>query len=205
MQAREDITGAARRQFAYYKHLGDRVLERLDADQLHWEPVPGGNSVATLAKHLAGNMRSRFVDFLTADGEKPTRDREGEFAADAAAPEVVRMRWERGWAAVFAALDEVDRAGLRDPDGQERIVYIRAKGHTVTEALLRQLCHYGYHVGQMVLLARMLLGDAWESLSIPRGGSAAYNAASFAAGPRREHFTEEFLGSVAAPPRDAQT
>ena len=180
---------SARLQFAYYKSLGDKTLARLTEEQLHWQPGEEGNSVATIVKHLSGNMRSRWTDFLTTDGEKDFRDREGEFTPDASPKAVVLMRWEKGWASVFAALDAVEASG----GDLEQLVYIRAKGHTVTEAINRQLCHYAYHVGQMVFLGRMLQGEAWESLSIARGASRAYNAKSFAEGQRREHFTQEFL------------
>lgn len=181
---------AARQQFAYYQHLGTEALERLTGAQLQWSPSPESNAVATIVKHLHGNMLSRWTDVLTADGEKPWRDREGEFSPDDASREEVMRRWREGWTAVSAALDAIEAAGV-DPDAH--IVYIRAKGHTVTEAIQRQLCHYAYHVGQIVLLSRLLVGADWKSLSIPRGDSTAYNAASFASGQRREHFTEEFL------------
>ena len=180
---------SVRLQFAYYKSLGDKTLARLTEEQLHWQPGEEGNSVATIVKHLSGNMRSRWTDFLTTDGEKDFRDREGEFTPDASPKAVVLMRWEKGWTLVFAALDAVEASG----GDLEQLVYIRAKGHTVTEAINRQLCHYAYHVGQMTFLGRMLVGEAWESLSIARGASRAYNAKSFAEGQRREHFTQEFL------------
>ena len=128
---------SARAQFAYYRHLGRQTLVRLSPKQLRAVPFPGGNSVATVVKHLHGNMRSRWTDFLTADGEKPWREREAEFEADEVTREEVLARWEEGWATVFAALDEVEADG-----DLERLVYIRAKGHTVTEATNRQLCHY---------------------------------------------------------------
>jgi len=177
-------------QFAYYRHLGDQTLERLSEEQLHWQPGPESNSVATIVKHLSGNMRSRWTDFLTTDGEKDFRDREGEFSPDAARREVILMRWETGWKLLFEALDtEGVDAKL------ESLVYIRAKGHTVIEAINRQLCHYAYHVGQMVFLGRLLLGPSWESLSIAKGQSQAHNEASFEEGRRREHFTRQFKDS----------
>ena len=179
---------SARAQFAYYRHLGGQTLERLSPKQLHAVPHLGGNAVATIVKHLHGNMRSRWTDFLTADGEKPWREREAEFEPDDATHEEVLARWEEGWVTVFAALDALEADG-----DLERVVYIRAKGHTVTEAINRQLCHYAYHIGQIVLLGRMALGEDWDSLSIPRGGTAAYNEASLGAGQRREHFTEAVL------------
>ena len=160
-------------------------------DELHWEPAPGANSAATVVKHLAGNMRSRWTDFLTSDGEKDFRDREGEFTADAAAGDVVRLRWIRGWDTLEGALASLTEADLG------RTVYIRNQGHSVLEAILRQLSHYHYHVGQLVYVAKVLRGEQWRSLSIPRGGSAAYNADHFASAPRRTHFTDEWLDADA--------
>ena len=179
---------ASRLQFAYYKSLGDQTLARLTETQLHWQPNPESNSIATIVKHLHGNMHSRWTDFLTTDGEKDFRDRDGEFTPDAADKTLVLERWASGWQLVFEALDAVETSG-----DTEQLVYIRAKGHTATEATCRQLCHYAYHVGQITYIGRTLLGEDWPSLSIPRGASEAYNAASFGQGKRREHFTREFL------------
>lgn len=172
-------------QFRYYKSLGDKTLERLNEEQLHWQPGEESTSAATIVKHLAGNMHSRWTDFLGTDGEKDFRDRESEFEVDDASKDVIRFRWESGWKVLFATF-----ATLTDHD-LERIVYIRAKGHSVTEAIHRQLCHYSYHVGQLVWIGKLLLGSDWESLSIPVGASQEFNANSFAKGQRREHFTED--------------
>ena len=172
-----------RRQFAYYRALGQGALDQLSPDQLFWLPAPDANSVGTIVKHLHGNMRSRFTDFLTTDGEKDFRDREGEFAAVTDAAEVQRMYTE-GWEVVERTLAELTESDLR------RTVFIRSKGHTVLEAVNRQLAHYAYHIGQIVLLGRVQRGAAWKSLSIPRGESAAFNAASRGAGRRRGHYTE---------------
>jgi len=181
-------------QFNYYKSLGDKTLERLSEEQLHWQPGAGSNTIATLVKHLSGNMHSRWTDFLISDGEKAARDREGEFTESAVDKEVTLQQWEAGWKVLFQALAEVETL---DTASLEQVVYIRNMGHTVTEAINRQLCHYSYHVGQIVFIGRMLLGDKWESLSIPKGGSGSYNKKSFAKGKRKEHFTEEWMGKKA--------
>lgn len=183
-----DFLSSARKQFAYYKLLGDQALSQVTDEQLIWQPNPVSNSLATIVKHLAGNMRSRWTDFLTADGEKPWRAREAEFDNDLASRAEVLAHWEAGWQCLFAALDALTEADL------DRTIYIRNQGHSVTEAINRQLAHYPYHVGQLVYVARLAVGEAWQSLSIPRGNSAAYNAEKFARPPHREHFTDEKLG-----------
>ena len=165
---------SARRQFQQYKSLGEKSLERLESDQLIYTPAPESNSVAVVVKHMWGNMRSRWTAFLTEDGEKPWRQRDEEFEEGAVSKETVMQWWEEGWACVFDALKD-----LTDED-LDRIITIRGEGHTVMDAINRQLTHYAYHVGQVVYLAKMLKGEAWDSLSIPRGGTAAFNAAKFA-------------------------
>ncbi len=171
--------------FRYYKKLGEGALAQVSDPQLHEQPDPEANSLATIVKHLHGNMRSRWTDFLSTDGEKPWRDREGEFEDTLTGRAEVLAAWEEGWGVLFQALESLQ------PEDLERLVYIRNQGHTVLEAIHRQLGHYAYHVGQMVFWARHLCGAEWQSLSVPRGGSAAYNAESFAAGPRRKHFTDD--------------
>jgi hypothetical protein len=122
-------------------------------------------------KHLAGNMRSRWTDFLASDGEKPDRDRESEFIEDVVPRERIMQTWESGWAAVFAALEPLS------DDDLSRTVYIRREPLSVVEAIVRQVEHYGYHVGQIVLIAKHLRGDTWKYLTIPPGGSQAFNRA----------------------------
>jgi hypothetical protein len=177
---------SARQQFAYYKLFGDRTMHQLTDDELFWQYNPASNSIAIIVKHLWGNMLSRWTDFLTTDGEKDFRDREAEFDGDIQDRTELLNKWEAGWACLFTAL-----AGLTE-DQLTNIVYIRNMGHTVVEAINRQLAHYAYHVGQMAYIGRMIKGDDWQSLSIPRGNSAAYNAEKFARPRHREHFTEEW-------------
>lgn len=182
-----DYLTSARKQFAYYKLLGDQTFAQVSDEQLFWQPNAACNSLAIIAKHLWGNMLSRWTDFLTSDGEKPWRAREAEFDNDRTTRAEVLAHWEAGWQCLFAALD-----GLTETD-LARIIYIRNQGHTVLEAINRQLAHYPYHVGQLVLMGKLVRGEAWQSLSIPRGDSAAYNAEKFAQPPHQEHFTEEKL------------
>jgi hypothetical protein len=183
-----DFLSSARKQFAYYKLLGEQAMSQVTDAQLTWQPSAESNSLATIVKHLSGNMLSRWTYFLTTDGEKPWRTREAEFDNDLGTRAEVLAAWEAGWACLFTALEGLAEADL------SRTIYIRHQGHSVTEAINRQLAHYPYHVGQMVFLARLVAGAAWQSLSIPRGNSAAYNAEKFARPPHQEHFTDEKLG-----------
>lgn len=159
-----------------------------DDDALFWHPHEESNSIAVIVKHLWGNMLSRWTDFLHSDGEKKWRNRDEEFVGDLQSREEIMQKWEEGWACLFNALE-----GLTEED-REKIVYIRNQGHTVTEAILRQLAHYASHIGQIVFLGKLLVGHQWESLSIPRNKSAGYNAEKFAGEKQKEHFTDEWLG-----------
>ena len=183
-----DFLRSARKQFEYYKLLGDQTFAQLPDEALFWQYNAESNSIAIIVKHLWGNMLSRWTDFLTTDGEKPWREREAEFDNDLTTRAEVLEKWQAGWQCLFAALDALTPADL------DRTIYIRNQGHTVVEAINRQLAHYPYHVGQIVFVARLVANEAWQSLSIPRGASAAYNAEKFAKPPHQEHFTDEQLG-----------
>ena len=183
---------SARKQFEYYKALGERSIAQLSDEELFWQYNPESNSIGIIVKHLWGNMLSRWTDFLTSDGEKEWRQREAEFDADIKDRQELMEKWNAGWACLFTALDSLNE------DNFDTTIYIRNMGHTVVEAINRQMAHYAYHVGQMAYIARMIKGTAWQSLSIPRGESAAYNQAKFAKPKHREHFSEEWI----APKRD---
>ena len=172
-----------RKLFTYYQGLGERAIAQVKDEDLHRALGEDANSISVIMRHIAGNARSRFSDFLTSDGEKPWRDREGEFTEKAATREDLLDDWSGGWSCLFSAMDALTEADL------ERIIHIRNEGHTVQEALHRQLAHYGYHVGQIVVLARAFVGSAWVSLSIPRGKSQAFNAEKFTEEKGRRHFT----------------
>lgn len=182
-----DYLNSVRKQFEYYKLLGDKTFSQLEDESLFWQFNEESNSIATIVKHLHGNMMSRWTDFLTTDGEKEFRDREAEFDNDLLTRQDLLQRWEQGWACLFAALDTVGA------DDLDRVVYIRNQGHTVMEAINRQLAHYPYHVGQIVFIGKMITGGSWKSLSIPRGGSSAFNAEKFAEPKHNAHFTDEVL------------
>lgn len=153
----------------YYKALADRAMAQVSDEDLAREIDAETNSVAIIVKHMAGNMRSRWTDFLTSDGEKPDRHRDSEFeAAPATRAEVLRM-WEAGWECVFRALEE-----LADADLSRRIT-IRTEPHSVMQAINRQVAHYSYHVGQIVLLCKHFKRGDWQTLTVPRRRSAEFN------------------------------
>ncbi|MFI5195347.1 MAG: DinB family protein [Chitinophagales bacterium] len=164
---------SAKKQFAQYKALGEKSMAQIPEEKLFWQINEQSNSVSTIVKHLWGNMRSRFTDFLTSDGEKSWRNRESEFENDLNSRDLLMARWNEGWDCLLATLDELQEKDLLS------IVSIRNEKHTVTEALNRQLTHYAYHVGQIVFLAKVISGQNWKSLSIPRGQSDQFNAEKF--------------------------
>jgi len=153
--------------FQSQKALAEKAMAQVGAEELHWHPDPESNSIAILIKHLAGNMLSRWSDFLTTDGEKPGRNRDGEFIDEGASHEALMALWENGWNRLFVALGSLSEEDL------QKTVTIRGRPLTVLEAINRQISHYGYHVGQIVYIARHLAaqrpgGDAWQSLSRPK-------------------------------------
>ncbi len=166
MSEREDIgvefLRSARSRLESLKTLGDQALARLDDAELTATLDPESNSVAVLVQHIAGNMRSRWTDFLTTDGEKPDRNRDSEFEPGLAAKAPLRQRWEEGWRILFAALDALK------PEDLNRTVVIRSERLTALDAINRQLVHYGQHVGQLVYLAKHYQWRTWKSLSVPR-------------------------------------
>ena len=156
-------------EYRRYKALGEGTFRQLSAEELVTDTA-GANSIAMIVWHIAGNLESRFTDFLTTDGEKPWRDRESEFEARDVSPAEVAGKWDQGWGVLFDTLAE-----LTDDDMASEVT-IRSVPHRVDEALLRSLAHAAYHVGQIVYLAKSFRGDDWEYLSIPPGQSEAYNA-----------------------------
>ena len=150
-------------QFEKMKQLAEGALAQVGDDQLNVALDAESNSLAVIAKHMAGNLRSRFTNFLTTDGEKPDRNRDGEFEIEGSVARQALMEdWERGWQVLFGALQALTSADLR------REVVIRGERHTVVQALNRQLTHHSYHVGQIVFLAKHLQSDRWKTLSLPR-------------------------------------
>jgi uncharacterized damage-inducible protein DinB len=156
--------------FHYYKKLGERAIAQCPDDALFTTLDADSNSIAIIVKHVAGNMRSRWTDFLTTDGEKPDRNRDTEFEDAPKTRAALMELWERGWKHVFDALQP-----LREED-LARQVTIRAEPHSVIQAVNRQIAHYSYHVGQIVYLARHFAGSQWKTLTVPKKKSAEFNA-----------------------------
>lgn len=153
----------------YYKKLAERAMEQVSDEQLSALIDNEANSIALVVKHMAGNMRSRWTDFLTSDGEKPDRNRDSEFVEPPASRAALMQIWEDGWNYVFSALEPLTDADLT------RTVTIRGEKHSVMQAINRQLAHYPHHIGQIVLLAKHFAGDRWQTLSVPKNKSAEFN------------------------------
>ena len=155
--------------FAYYRKLGEGAMAQVADERLFEALDSESNSIGVIVKHMAGNMRSRWTEFLTSDGEKPWRDRDAEFESTAVTRDGLMQIWNEGWACLFGAIEPLTDADLT------RTVTIRGEAHSVLQAIGRQLTHYAYHVGQIVMLARHFQGANWQKLSIPRGQSADFN------------------------------
>jgi hypothetical protein len=155
--------------FRHYKRLAEHAMEQVSDEQLFTVLDSEANSIAIIVKHMTGNMRSRWTDFLTSDGEKPGRDRDGEFVDPPATRAALLAEWENGWECLFAAIQRLTDADL------SRTITIRGEAHSVMQAINRQLAHYPYHVGQIAFLAKHFAGDHWQSLSVPRNQSAEFN------------------------------
>ena len=185
----ESYLQSARKQFEYYKLLGEKTFSQVAAEQLFTVPGPESNSIAVIVQHLHGNMLSRWTDFLTSDGEKEWRKRDEEFEEILKDSTELKRRWDEGWACLFTALNSLEEKDLT------KTVYIRNQGHSVVDAINRQLCHYSYHVGQIVYIGKLMAAEKWRSLSIPRNQSGSYNADKFSQEKGVRHFTDEFLKS----------
>ncbi len=157
------------KRFQYYKNLGDQSFDQLTEEQLFWQYNAESNSIAIIVKHLAGNMISRWTNFLKEDGEKSWRNRDSEFENSFQNNQEMLDYWEKGWDCLFRALEP-----LRNEDMNE-IILIRQEKHTVFDAILRQLAHYPYHIGQIVYIAKMCKNQDWETLSIAKNASETFN------------------------------
>lgn len=157
------------KRFQYYKELGDKTFAQLTDEQIFWQYNDESNSIAVIVKHIAGNMLSRWTNFLTEDGEKEWRNRDSEFVNDFNTKQQVVDFWEKGWACLFGALEQITNENINYP------IYIRGEKHSVLDAVLRQLAHYPYHIGQMIYVAKMIKNNDWETLSIARNKSAEFN------------------------------
>ena len=171
-------------QFRYYKELGEKTIEQVPDIKLSFQINNETNSINTIVKHLSGNMISRWTDFLNSDGEKEFRNRDDEFNDTIESKKELMEIWEQGWNVLFDTLEGLSFQDL------EKIIYIRNEGHTVIESINRQLCHYSYHVGQIELIGKIICGDKWNSLSIPKGESQSFNLNKFSKDKDRRHFLE---------------
>ena len=170
--------------FRYYKKLGEGAMVQLSDEEVLFKPNQASNSIALIVHHLSGNMLSRWTDFLTSDGEKSWRNREAEF--DKAYPDKLSMMdaWEKGWSCLFTALESVK------PEDLSKIIYIRNEGQSVLEAIQRQLAHYPHHVGQILYQAKVIKGNSFKSLSIPKGNSEFFNKEKFQQEKASKDFTD---------------
>ena len=182
-----EYLNSAKRQFMMYKQLGEKAISQIDDKELSWLANEDSNSIVMIVKHLWGNMISRWTDFLTTDGEKPWRQRDAEFENDEWNRETLLKKWQDGWNCLFAALDSITDNDL------EKIIYIRNEGHTILEAINRQIAHYSYHVGQIVYISKLRIKDEWHSLSIPRNKSVDYNSGKFSQEKQKKHFTDDWI------------
>ena len=176
---------STRKLFSYYKSLGDKAMDQVEEKDLFAKPNAESNSIAIIVQHMYGNMLSRWTDFLTTDGEKEWRTRDAEFEDVLNSKAQVKEAWEKGWKCLFDAINPLTEEDL------SKVVFIRNEGHSVQEALLRQIAHYSYHVGQIVFLAKALKGEGWKTLSIARNASKDYNNDKFSSEKQRGFFTDK--------------
>ncbi|WP_296383347.1 DUF1572 family protein [Winogradskyella sp.] len=173
------------KQFEYYKSLGDKTMAQLSFKELKKEFAEDSNSISIIVKHIVGNMLSRWTNFLTEDGEKEWRKRDEEFEDTFTSKNDLLNAWNKGWDCLFEAIKPLSKNDLN------QIIYIRNQGHTVIEAMNRQMMHYAYHIGQIVFLGKLIKGSDWNSLSIAKGQSKVYNKDKFEKDKGRRHFTED--------------
>ncbi len=178
---------SVKKQFLYYKTLGEKAINQVEPEQLFVAVNKDSNSIAIIVSHLSGNMLSRWTDFLTSDGEKPWRDRDAEFEHGMNSKEELLQKWNKGWDCFFNTLNTLESNQL------SQIIYIRNEGHSVMEAINRQLAHYPYHIGQIIYAAKLLKKSSWDSLSIPKNSSKQYNSEKLSQEKSIKNFTDEEL------------
>ena len=172
--------------FGYYKTLGEGAMKQVPDKELFWQYEQNSNSIAIIVKHISGNMLSRWTDFLDSDGEKDWRERDSEFENTLESREELMDIWDKGWNCLFDTLNNLK------PNDMQRTIYIRNTGHSVSEALNRQLAHYAAHVGQIIFIAKMISKGNWETLSIAKGASNDFNKEKFSKDAENQHFTDDF-------------
>ncbi len=180
-----EYLNSVKMQLDYYKSLGEKTLDQIEEKDLFWQFNEDANSIAIIVNHLWGNMKSRWTDFLTSDGEKEWRKRDLEFESVIKTKEALLEKWTEGWKCLFDALDSINEENF------ETKVYIRNQEHSIMEAIQRQLAHYAYHIGQMVYIGKMIKGNEWKSLTIPKGKSNEFNAEKYSKGKHKGHFSDD--------------
>lgn len=165
----------------YYKSLGDKTIEQLSEQELYAQPNEASNSIAIIMQHIAGNMLSRWTNFLTEDGEKEWRDRDSEFESQQLDKADLIAYWEKGWTCFLDTLQQLSEDDLL------KTILIREEPLTAIDAINRQMAHYPYHIGQMIYAAKIMKNNDWHNLSIPKGQSAAFNAGSQVKDPAKNH------------------
>jgi hypothetical protein len=175
------------KQFKYYKQLADKALAQIQPDQLCHRYHEDDNSIAIIIQHMSGNMKSRWTNIFTEDGEKMWRKRDEEFEPITTNVEEIFQLWNDGWQVLFQTLEHLSDSDL------DRIIYVRNEGMTVSDAILRQLCHYSYHCGQIVYKCKQLSGDHWQTLSIAKNQSEVYNFKKFEQIAEQKHFLDSLL------------
>lgn len=187
METNNIFLESSKRLFLYYKTIAEKAIDQIDEDQLFFSANEDTNSIAIIMQHLAGNMLSRWTDFLTTDGEKDWRNRDGEFEENYKTKAALLAFWNKGWDCLFDAINSLH------PEQLSEVIYIRKEGHTVMDAINRQLAHYPYHIGQIVFYAKMLKQTDWNNLSIPKNKSNEYNTDKFAKEKSIRNFTDNEL------------
>lgn len=176
---------SVRKQFEYYKSLGEKTIDQLNEKDLFWQYNEESNSIAITVNHLWGNMKSRWTDFLTTDGEKEWRNRDLEFESIIKSKVELISKWNDAWNCLFEALASINNENF------DTKVYIRNQEHSIIEAINRQLAHYSYHIGQIVYIGKMIKGSEWKSLTIPKGKSTQFNQDKFSKGKHKGHFSDD--------------
>src|SRR5690554_2402246 len=180
-----EYLNSVKKQFEYYKSVGEKTFDQLEKTDLFWHFNEESNSIAIIVNHLWGNMKSRWTDFLTSDGEKEWRNRDLEFESVIKNKKELLEKWNDGWNCLFEALNSVNKENF------ETKIYIRNQEHSIIEAVNRQLAHYSYHIGQIAYIGRMIKENQWKSLTIPKGKSTEFNKEKFSKGRHKGHFSDD--------------
>ena len=180
-----EYLNSIKNQFEYYKSVGEKTFAQLDEKDFFWQFNKESNSIAIVVNHLSGNMKSRWTDFLTFDGEKEWRNRDLEFESVIKTKEQLFSKWNDGWKCLFDALNS---ANIETFDTE---IFIRNQSHSILEAINRQFAHYSYHIGQIAYIGRMIKGSEWKSLTIPKGNSSDFNKEKFSKGKHGGHFSDD--------------